>query len=461
LPIGSRPSEAVIIDMVDVAVRGGTLVTPAGRRLADLAIEAGRIVEVAHNVPSAREEIDGAGLFVLPGVIDVHLHFNEPGRADWEGGATGSRAFAAGGGTLFFDMPLNSTPCTVTARAFDQKLAALEASSVTDFALWGGLVPGNVREMAELAARGVVGFKAFMSDSGLSEFPRADDLTLVEGLREAARLGLPVAVHAENEELTRELGKRATDGGARAFLESRPIVAELEAIHRALLFAGEAGARLHIVHVSCGRGVAMAAEARARGVDVSIETCPHYLFFTDEDVERLGTAAKCAPPLRTVNDQESLWAELLSGRVDMVASDHSPTDPRRKGSDFRTAWGGISGVQSTLAVLLERGHHQRGLSLERIAGLVATVPSRRFRIPGKGSLSVGNDADLLLLDADAEFTLEAGQLHQRHKTTPYLGRSFRGRVRRTIRRGETIFSEGQITARTPGRFVRPTEAGCV
>jgi allantoinase len=443
--------------VVDLTVREGTLVTVDGHRHADLAIEDGRIVDVAPDLPRAREEIDAAGLLVLPGVIDVHLHFNEPGRTEWEGAATGSRAFAAAGGTLFFDMPLNSTPCTITPRDFDLKRAALEASSVTDFALWGGLVPGRVAEMSEMAARGVVGFKAFMSDSGLPEFPRTDDSTLVEGLSEAARLGLPVAVHAENDELTRGLAK-ATDGGARAFLASRPVVAELEAIQRVLLFAGETGAKLHIVHVSSGRGVAMAAEARARGVDVSIETCPHYLYFTDEDVERLGTVAKCAPPLRPGSDQESLWAELLTGRVDLVASDHSPTDPMLKGADFRTAWGGISGVQSTLSVLLERGHHQRQLPLERIVSLLATMPARRFRIGGKGSLSLGQDADLLLLDPTDAFTLEAGDLHQRHKTTPYLGRSFRGRVRRTIRRGETIFADGQITARTLGRIVRPSRS---
>jgi allantoinase len=283
--------------VADVTVRGGTLVTADGLRQADLAIEDGRIIEMAPDLPGAREEIDAHGLVVLPGIIDAHLHFNEPGRTQWEGSATGSRALAAGGGTLFFDMPLNSTPCTIGAPEFDRKRAALEASSVTDFALWGGLVPGRVAEMAEMGARGVVGFKAFMSDSGLPEFPRADDVTLVEGMREAARLGLPVAVHAESDELTRGLAQKMTGRGVRDFLASRPVVAELEAIQRALLFAGETHAMLHIVHVSSGRGVALAVEARARGVDVSIETCPHYLCFTEEDLERLGAVAKCAPPL--------------------------------------------------------------------------------------------------------------------------------------------------------------------
>jgi allantoinase len=233
------------------------------------------------------------------------------------------------------------------------------------------------------------------------------------------------------------------------------VVAELDAIQRALLFAGEAGARLHIVHISSGRGVAMAAEARARGVDVSIETCAHYLWFTEEDVERLGAVAKCAPPIRPAADREALWDELVRGRVDIVASDHSPTEPSKKRGDFMSAWGGIAGVQSTLSVLLDRGHHARGLSLTRIAELVAREPARRFQIARRGSLAVGNEADLVLIDPAATFTLKEEDLHQRHKASPYIGASFRGTVRRTIRRGETIFLDGQITAKTKGRLVRP------
>jgi len=441
--------------VIDLVVRGGTVVTPDGRRRADVAIDDGRVVDVSPEVTAGRSEIDARGLFVLPGLIDVHLHFNEPGRTDWEGGATGSRALAAGGGTLFFDMPLNSTPCTVNAREVDRKRAALEASSITDFGLWGGLVPGSVGDMADMAGRGVVGFKAFMSSSGLPEFPRADDVTLFDGLREAARLGLPVAVHAESEELTRGLAERITARTVRAFLDSRPVVAELEAIQRALLLAREAHAPLHIVHVSSGRGVAMAAEARAHGVDVSIETCPHYLFFTDEDVERLGAVAKCAPPLRRSGERDALWDELLRGHVDMVASDHSPAPPSMKSGDFVSAWGGIAGVQSTLAVLLDKGWHERRLPLERITTLVAAEPARRFRIADKGSLTPGLDADMVLVDLDACFTLAADDLYQRHKMSPYLGSSFRGAVRRTIRRGETIFLDGQITASAGGRLVRP------
>ena len=444
--------------MTEVVVRGGTVVTPEGMRQADVAIEGGFIRAVEPEVPGGQEEIDARGLFVFPGLIDVHVHFNEPGHTEWEGAATGSRALAAGGGTLFFDMPLNSIPCTVNAREFDLKRSALEASSVTDFALWGGLVPGNVQEMEALAERGVVGFKAFLCHSGLDEFPRVDDLTLWEGLREAARLGLPVAVHAENHELIAALSRRMIEQGRqgiRDFLESRPVLAELEAIQRATLLAGEAGARLHVIHISSGRGVLLAAEARQRGVDVSTETCPHYLFFTGEDVERLGAVAKCAPPVRDRKEQDNLWAELLGGNVDVIASDHSPSSPDRKAGEFWRAWGGIAGVQSTLAVLLDQGYHRRGLPLERIASLVAAEPARRFRIADRGRILAGACADLVLVDLSATFTLKPQDLLQRHALSPYLGTSFRGAVKRTVRRGETIFGEGKITAKGGGKLVRP------
>jgi len=445
--------------MPELVIRGGTLVTPEGLLRGDVAINDDRIHAIGPELPGGAEEIDARGLHLFPAVIDVHLHFNEPGRTEWEGATTGSRALAAGGGAVFFDMPLNSTPCTVNAREFDRKRAALEASSITDFGLWGGLVPGNVGEMAELADRGVVGFKAFMCDSGLPEFPRADDFTLYEGLAAAARLGLPVAVHAENHELTQGLSRKMAEHGrtgARDFLESRPVVAEVEAIERATRLAGEAGAKLHIVHISSGRGVVAAAEAKARGVDVSIETCAHYLFFTEGDLERLGAIAKCAPPLRDAQQHDALWKTLLDGTIEIVASDHSPAPPDMKTGAIMQAWGGIAGVQSTLAVLLEQGYFRRELPLERIAKLTAATPAQRFRIARKGSLAPGNDADLTLVDLQESYTLQTGDLQQRHAISPYIGSTFRGIVRRTVRRGETIFADGSITARTKGALVRPS-----
>jgi allantoinase len=212
---------------------------------------------------------------------------------------------------------------------------------------------------------------------------------------------------------------------------------------------------LHIVHVSSGRGVAAAAAARNRGVDVSIETCPHYLWFTEDDVERLGASAKCAPPLRSRAVQESLWSEVLAGQIDLVGSDHSPTLPAKKAGAFASAWGGIAGVQATLGVMIEGGVHARGLPMARVAALMATTPARRFRLPAKGALAAGHDADIAIVDINATATMTAGTLQQRHKISPYMGVSLRGAVRRTLRRGETIYADGRIVAQTPGRFVRP------
>jgi allantoinase len=414
--------------MSDLVIRGGSLVTAEGVVRADLGIDEGQISAIARELPGGARAIDARGLTVLPGLIDIHVHFNEPGRTEWEGAATGSRALATGGATVFFDMPLNSSPCTIGAAEFDAKLDALERSSILDFALWGGIIPGNRDALAELAECGVIGYKAFMADSGLPEFPRADDLTLYEGMREAARLGLPVAVHAESQDLTKPRG----GSDIRAFLESRPVLAEVEAIRRAALLAAETGVKLHLVHVSSGRGVAAALEARAHGVDVSIETCPHYLFFTEEDLYRIGAVAKCAPPLRTAVERECLWAAVVSGQVDMVASDHSPAPPDMKcGDNFLRVWGGIAGGQSTLSVLLTRG-----VPLERIAHLTASEPARRFAIARKGRIAPGYDADLALVDLAARFTLQPEHLQQRHRLSPYIGAEFRGVVRHTLLRGE-------------------------
>jgi allantoinase len=433
--------------MFDLVIRGGN----AG---ADIAVEGEYIAAVADDLPGGKHEIDASGLTILPGLIDIHLHFNEPGRTDWEGAATGSRALAAGGGTLFFDMPLNSSPCTTNARHFDQKRAALESASITDFALWGGLIPGNVAELAELAGRGVVGFKAFLCDSGLPEFPRADDLTLYEGMRESARLGLPVAVHAESEEITKRLSKRIAEAGRHdiaAFLESRPVIAEVEAISRAGLLARETGCKLHIVHISSGRGVAAALEARALGADISLETCPHYLLFTEDDLLRIGAFAKCAPPLRQHSERDALWASVQRGEVDVIGSDHSPCPPEMKRCEnFFEIWGGIAGVQWTLPALIDKG-----LDPIQLAALTSSNGARRFGIDRRGAIEPGAYADLALIDLNASQVVREESLFQRHRISPYLGMKLRGVVRKTIRRGQLIYSDGTITALTPGTLIKP------
>ncbi len=445
----------------DLLLWGGTLVAPERLWVADLAVADGRIVAIGPDLEgTADESIDAAGLHVFPGVIDAHVHFNEPGRTEWEGFATGSRALAVGGGTLFFDMPLNAHPPTITVEAFDQKRAAAEASSIVDFALWGGLVPGNLDELESLAERGVIGFKAFMSNSGIDDFAAVDDDTLFEGMRIASRLGRIVAVHAENDAITSGLARRAiAEGrvGVRDYLASRPVVAELEAINRAIILADEAGCPLHIVHVSSGRGVALVAEARARGVDVSCETCPHYLVLTEDDVERLGAVAKCAPPLRPLAEVNALWEHLRSGTLPMVASDHSPAPASMKtGDDFFRVWGGISGCQHLLSLLLAEGHGDRGIDLPTLSRRTAGFVAERFGLaPDRGALAVGADAGLALVDLAAEFSITAQDLRYRHPHSPYVGRKVRGRVARTLVRGITVQRDGVCIDRAVGRLVAP------
>ena len=447
----------------DAVIRGGTAVTPAGPVLADLAIVAGRIVEVAADLGGpADEEIDATGCHVFPGLIDPHVHFNDPGRTEWEGFATGSAALAAGGGTLFVDMPLNASPPTLDGPSFDAKLAAARGTSRTDFAFWGGIVPGNADRLEELAARGVVGFKAFMSASGIDDFTAADDATLWQGMQAAAGLGLPVLVHAENDAITSALARAALAAGrtgVRDYLASRPVIAEHEAIGRAIQLAADAACALHVVHVTTGVGVALVAEARARGVDVTCETCPHYLVLTEADAERLRAVAKCAPPLRPPGAQAELWGAVLAGDVEFIASDHSPAPASLKQSaNFFEVWGGIAGCQTTLGLLLEEGYSRRGMPLGQLVRLTAANAARRFALGDRGRIEAGCVADLAIVDIGHAAPLAAEELRDRHRASHYLGRTLRGLVRRTLVRGHTVARLGAPVGPAIGQLVRPDRA---
>ncbi len=315
--------------------------TPRGLERADVSIVAGGIIgAVGPDLDEEGEEVDAGGLHVFPGGIDSHVHFNEPGRTEWETIAHGSAALAAGGYTAFIDMPLNNLPVTIDGPAFDAKLDAATRSSVIDFALWGGLVPGNLERLDELVQRGVMGFKAFMCPSGIDEFPACNRHVLGEGMQRIASLGSILLVHAEDPERLHEPRGRT----ARDFVRSRPPGAELDAIFRAIELAAETGCRLHVVHVSTAEGTVLIQQARERGVDVSGETCPHYLLYVEDDLDRLGGLGKCAPPLRTAADREGLWRMLDDGTLPMVVSDHSPsTLALKQGDDYSKLWGGISG----------------------------------------------------------------------------------------------------------------------
>ncbi|MDX6538983.1 MAG: allantoinase [Gaiellales bacterium] len=447
----------------DLLIRGGLVLTPDGVCAADVAVADGAIAGVGPQLGGrAREEVDATGLHVLPGGIDMHVHCDEPGRTEWEGFATATAALAAGGLTAFADMPLNSTPATVDADAFDRKVRAAAASARVDFALWGGLVPGRLGELEAMHAQGAIGFKAFMSETGMPDFRPADDDTLLEGMRRAAALDALVAVHAENAAIVAARHERAVAAGrrdARSYLDSRPPVAELEAIARALTFSADTGCRLHVVHVSTADGVALIRQARADGVDASWETATHFLALTEDDVVRLGPVAKCAPVIRDASNRARLWQHVADEPDAIVASDRSPCPPELKATDdFFAAWGGITGCQSTVHVLLDgvgRGRLDLAAASAAIAGNVAA----RLRLTGKGRIAVGCDADLALVDLDQAWSLTADELRYRHRMSALVGAPMRGAMRRVYSRGRLVAVDRDVVDDVRGRLVRPCAAG--
>lgn len=449
----------------DLVIRGGTVVLPSGQRPADIAVTNETISAIGSEVHDGAETIDAHGLVVFPGVVDGHVHFNEPGRADWEGWDAGTRGAAAGGVTTVLEMPLNAHPPTTTVAAFDAKHDVASQKAIVDFALWGGLVPENLAELEGLHQRGVVGFKAFMSNSGIDDFHRVPEGVLAIGLKTTARLNAIVGVHAESHEMVERLGAEMIAGRRTdrlAWCQARPPAAEVEAIRGLLVAMRGAGAnaRVHVVHVSCAEGMAEVDGARRNGVAITAETCPHYLAFTDADFERIGPPLKCAPPIRNQTTRDALWQEVLAGRVDLIGSDHSPcpaADKNKGNDDVWKAWGGVAGIQATLPVLMTDGARMRGLSFERIAHLTATAPAQLFGLyPRKGAITVGADADLVLVDPAQEWTFHARDLQTRSGVSAYLGRQFTGRVLRTIVRGRTVFVDGQVVGEPGwGRFQRP------
>jgi len=445
----------------DLVISDGRIIADNGASTGNIGIAAGKIAKLSEDPLDGDEVIDARGQIVLPGAVDLHVHFNEPGRSHWEGWGSGSRAAAAGGVTTVVEMPLNAVPPTTTAAALDAKLAAARGQSVVDFALWGGLITDNLHHLADLAEGGVIGFKAFMSHSSTEEFTHVEDGLLYEGLCRLRELGHFLAVHAESNAITQNRMARLRAAGRRdrrAWGEARPPLAELEAIHRALFLAREAQCRLHVVHMSLPEGAQMIQAAKGAGQGVTVETCAHYLALTDDDLARLGPVAKCAPPLRDAARQQGLWQAVLKGQIDCITSDHSPcpTEDKTQGDDdIWQAWGGITGIQTLVPLMLTEGVHRRGMSLDHVVALLSTTPAKiAGLLPRKGVVREGADADLMIVDLDREWTVDREWLASRHPHSPFIGRRMKGWITRVLVRGATVAREGEVTTSATGTWLR-------
>lgn len=426
----------------DLVIRARRVILPEGARPACVVVDGQSITDIKDYdaaVEAAEEIALPDDQVLMPGLVDSHVHVNEPGRTQWEGYETATRAALAGGITTIIDMPLNSSPPTTTVVALDDKLAATEGKLSVDVGFWGGAVPGNLQELAPLWERGVYGFKCFTAHSGIDEYGYLDYEGVRQVLAALAELDAVLIVHAEDPAILAASPQDITDSYS-TFLASRPRAAENTAIEQVLAAARETGARVHILHLSSAEALPMIRAAKADGVRLTVETCPHYLTFAAEDIPDGATEYKCCPPLREEDNRCALWEGLKDGTIDHIASDHSPctVDLKAKDSgDFGKAWGGVASVQLGPAAVWTAGQ-EFGIELTDLARWFASAPCRSFRVEGKGSIAVGNDADLTVLAPEETFVVDVEALEHRNKISPYHGRRLRGVVKRTILRGRSV-----------------------
>jgi allantoinase len=436
--------------MSTLLIRSRRMVLPDGVREAAVFVRGSKIEQIgAYDLAvEADRTIDLGDLPLLPGLVDSHVHVNEPGRTEWEGFATATRAALAGGVTTICDMPLNSSPVTTTLEALRVKVKAADGQCAVDVAFWGGAVPGNSGEIGPLLEAGVVGFKCFLIDSGIDEFPPLSRDELRADMSLLTESGAPMIVHAEDPSQVSEPAGDSYD----AFVASRPPVAERRAIETVISAAAFSGARAHIVHLAAGECAALISSAKAAGINLSAETCPHYLFFAAEEVPPGHTEFKCCPPVRYAVNREALWRALGDGAIDGVVSDHSPCTPALKGlaqageahGDFRTAWGGISSLQIGLSVVWSVAR-RRGFTLSDVARWMAEFPASLAGLTTKGRIAVGCDADFVAFDPDASWVVRGTELLHRHPVTPYDGRTLTGRV------GQVWLAGAEVTPDDPPR----------
>ncbi|MFK0124765.1 allantoinase AllB [Streptomyces sp. JHA19] len=442
---------------VELVLRSTRVITPEGTRPASVAVAAGKITAVLPydaGVPSGARLEDLGDDVLLPGLVDTHVHVNDPGRTEWEGFWTATRAAAAGGITTLVDMPLNSLPPTTTVDHLRVKRKTAADKAHVDVGFWGGALPGNTGDLRPLHEAGVFGFKAFLSPSGVDEFPHLEQGQLARSLAEIASFGGLLIVHAEDPH---HLDAAPQRGGPRYadFLASRPRDAEDTAIARLIDQARRLDARVHVLHLSSADALPLIAEARRDGVRITVETCPHYLTLTAEEVPDGASEFKCCPPIREAANQDLLWQALADGTVDCVVTDHSPSTADLKTDDFATAWGGISGLQLSLAAVWTEAR-RRGHGLEDVVRWMSTRTAELVGLGQKGAIEAGRDADFAVLAPDAAFTVDPAALQHRNRVTAYAGRTLHGVVRSTWLRGERIYSDGEFTG-PKGRLL--TRAG--
>jgi allantoinase len=427
----------------DLVIRGDRVATPEGVRAASIHISQGRILRLGgfDEDPGSSPVIEARDSLVMAGLVDSHVHVNEPGRADWEGFETATRSAAAGGITTLLDMPLNSIPATTSVAALELKRVAAEGKTVVSVEFIGGVVPGNIAELEPLRDAGVRAFKCFLTPSGVDEFQNVTEGDLREAFPVLAKLGLPLMVHAEDPAEIRD----APSGGSRIYSEylaSRPVAAERAAIAMLIRLMEECPTRVHIVHLSSASSLELVRAARSKGLPLTVETCPHYLSFAAEEIPDGACQYKCAPPIRSSAERDALWDALIAGDIDLVASDHSPCPPGMKDTDgdFFAAWGGIASLQLSLSAVWT-GARARGIAPERIAEWMSEGPARLAGLSDrKGKLVAGYDADVVIWNPDASFTVDTAKLLHRHKLTPYAGRELFGEVLATYVGGRRVFA---------------------
>ena len=459
MPFASPFSEST--DKMKKALRSTRVLTPTALAPAAVLVEGERISAVCgwDEIPLAVERIDFGDAVLLPGLVDTHVHINEPGRTDWEGFQTATQAAAAGGVTMLVDMPLNCVPETIDVPALEQKHKSAQGKSWVDWAAWGGVVPGNAEAIEPLARAGVPGFKCFLIHSGIDGFAWVDEADLRLAFAKLTGTGLPLLAHAEISGPVNAATKKLNGAGAdwrkySTYLASRPDASEVDAIALLIQLAEEYRIPVHIVHLSSAKALPLLAAARDRGVPVTIETCVHFLWFASEQIPDGATEFKCAPPIRDAANREALWKALDSGLIDLVATDHSPCPPEMKKREighWDRAWGGIASLGLALPVMWT-AMQERGMRLERIGEWMALAPARLAGLAGrKGAIAAGADADFTVFDSAAKWTVTPNDLHFRHKFSPYLGTELRGRVVETWVRGEPVFRAGKFEGPARGR----------